>query len=139
LALKEAGLSWGQHIVVWINQKRAAIVSPAVPDLLDAGFFAGSNLSAGYVGWRDGSVYVPVALLKVGINAVQFSVEDDALAADGNSGNSPTGPVSPLAVKNVVLQLYYPPAPPASTAPADASSSPATSTDSSTSTETNTP
>jgi len=139
VALKEAGLSWGQHIVVWINQKRAAIVSPAVPDLLDAGFFAESNLSAGYVGWRDGSIYVPVALLKVGINAMQFSVEDDALAAGGNSGNSPTSAVSPLAVKNVVIQLYYPPAPPASIAPGDTSSSPATSTDSSISTETNTP
>jgi hypothetical protein len=138
LALKEAGLPWGKHIVVWINQKRAGLISPAVPDLQDAGFFAEPNLSSNYVGWREGTVYVPVGLLKVGTNAVQFSTEDDAPAADGDSLNLPTGATPPLAIKGVVLQLYYPPTP-VSTPPADSSASPASSTDSSTPTETNTP
>lgn len=135
LALKETGLPWGRHIVVWINQKRAGIVTPAVPDLLDGGFFAQTNLSGGYVGWRDASVYVPVALLKAGINAVQFSDEDDALSSDGNSGNPPTGATSPLAIKNVVLQLGYPP-PPAATSSDSSTPPPPTP---STSPDTNTP
>lgn len=137
LALKEAGLPWGKHIVVWINQKRAGLMSPTVPNLLDAGFFVETDLSNNYVGWREGSAYIPVALLKTGINAVQFSIEDDAPATDGNLANPPTSALSPLAIKGVVLQLYYPPAPPAATPPTDSPS--ATSTDSSTPTETNTP
>jgi hypothetical protein len=136
LALKETGLPWGRHIVVWLNQKRAGIVTPAVPDLLDAGFFAQTNLSTSYVGWRDVSAYVPVALLKTGINTVQFSDEDDVLAPNGNSGDFPTGAASPLAIKNVVLQLSYPSVPSTSTVlssntPSDVSSLPTTSADSS--------
>jgi hypothetical protein len=144
LALKEAGLPWGQHIVVWINQKRAGLITPAVPDLLDAGFFTQADLSTGYVGWRDGSVYVPVALLKVGVNAVQFSVESDATASDGNSDSPPAGAPSSLAIKNVVLQLSYPPVAAASAASNDAPSSsadlpPVSSTAASTPPETITP
>jgi len=138
LALKETGLPWGQHIVVWINQKRAGTISPAVPDLLDDGFLALANSPGGYVGWRDGSFYVPVALLKTGVNAVQFSAENDALSENENSSYASTGSLSPMAIKDVVLQLNYPPPPqppapstPSTTPQADSPTPVASSTDSS--------
>jgi hypothetical protein len=111
LALKEAGLPLGKHLAVWINQQRAGTITPAVPDLLDDGFLTGGNASTSYVGWRDGSFYVPASLLKTGVNTVQFSEEDDAALTLGNAGASDTGLEPPLAIKAMVLQLNYPPAP----------------------------
>ena len=110
LALKEAGLPLGKHLVAWINQQRAGTITPAVPDLLDGGFLADENAAISYFGWRDGSFYVPVALLKTGVNTVQFSTEDDA-STPGNPGASDTGQGPPLAVKAMVMQLNYLPAP----------------------------
>lgn len=104
LALKESGLLWGQHLVVWINRKRAGIITPSVPDLLDDGFFTQTNAASGYVGWRDGSSFIPISLLKTGTNTILFSTEGDA-AGSVDGGDS----YAPLAVKNVALQLYYPP------------------------------
>jgi hypothetical protein len=107
LALKETGLPLGKHLVVWINQQRAGTITPAVPDLLDDGFLADENASTSYVGWRDGSFYVPVSLLKAGINTLQFSGEDDAALTLGNAGASDNGMGPPLAIKAMVLQLNY--------------------------------
>jgi hypothetical protein len=111
LALKEAGLPLGKHLVVWINQQRAGTMTPAVPDLLDDGFLTDGNASTSYAGWRDGSFYAPVSLLKTGINTMQFSEEDDAALTPGNAGASDPWLEPPLAVKAMVLQLNYPPAP----------------------------
>jgi len=147
LALEEAGLPLGKHLVVWINQQRAGTFSPAVPDLVDEGYFTGKNAPQTYVGWRDGSFYVPASILKTGVNAVQFSVEDDCPPTDGNVTDPGAAPAFPLAVKNLVLQLDYPPptpdnanaaSVPSSTEPTGpASSDPRAS--SSTSTEINVP
>jgi hypothetical protein len=109
LALKEAGLPLGKHLAVWINQQRAGTITPAVPDLFDDGFLADGKASTSYVGWRDGSFYAPVSLLKAGINTVQFSGEDDAALTPGNAGAADTGLEPPLAIKALVLQLNYPP------------------------------
>jgi hypothetical protein len=78
-----------------------------VPDLLDGGFLTGGNASTSYAGWRDGSFYVPVSLLKTGINTVQFSDEDDAALILGGASPSDTGLGPPLAIKALVLQLNY--------------------------------
>jgi hypothetical protein len=107
LALQEAGLPLGKHLVVWINQQRAGMITPVVPDLLDNGFLADQNALISYVGWRDGSFYVPVSLLKPGVNTLQFSDEADATLANGNAAASNPGPDLPLAVKAMVLQLNY--------------------------------
>jgi hypothetical protein len=107
LALKEAGLPLGKHLVVWINQQRAGTITPAVPDLLDDGFLTDENASTNYVGWRDGSFYVPVSFLKEGVNTLQLSDEDDAALTLGNGGASDTGQEPPLAIKAMVLQLNY--------------------------------
>jgi hypothetical protein len=108
LALKEAGLPLGKHLVVWVNEKRAGTITPAVPDLLDAGFLADATATTSYVGWRDGSFYVPVTLLKEGVNTLQLSDEDDAdLGLASASTPAATGPDAPLAVKGMVLQLNY--------------------------------
>jgi hypothetical protein len=112
LALKEAGLPLGKHLVVWVNQQRAGTITPTVPDLRDDGFLTDGNASTGYVGWRDGSFYAPVSLLKTGINTVQFSDEDDAASTPGNAGASDTGLEPPLAIKAMVLQLNYLPVQP---------------------------
>jgi hypothetical protein len=107
LALKEAGLPLGQHLVVWINQQRAGTITPTVPNLLDGGFLTGGNASTSYAGWRDGSFYVPVSLLKTGINTVQFSDEDDAALILGGGSPSDPGLAPPLAIKALVFQLNY--------------------------------
>lgn len=108
LALKATGLPMGKHIVVWINEQHAGTITPAVPDLLDDGFLTDANASTSYVGWRDGSFYVPVSLLKEGINTIQFSDEDDTTSAPDDSGTSATAPESPLAIKALMMQLNYP-------------------------------
>ncbi len=123
-ALKEAGLSFGKHLVVWINRQRAGTITPQVPDLADEGFLATGDPAGGYVGWREGSFYVPVAFLKTGTNAIQFSVEDEIPSTDSSSATATPPPVEPLALKNVILQLSYPqsltePATPPSTTVSD--------------------
>lgn len=137
IALKETGLPMGQHLVVWINEKRAGTITPAVPDLLDDGFTTTIATTSDYVGWRDGSFYVPVALLKNGINTVQFSQEDDG----SSSLLTVSGTGMPLALKSILMQLDYEavplttaiPAPQLSATPADPVS-PAVATSTSTST-----
>ena len=105
ISLKEDGLSFGQRIVVWINQQRAGTITPVVPDLSDEGFGADPNSPSSYVGWRDGSLFIPVSLLKVGVNAVQFSAESDNDTSAGQPAG--TNVPLPLALKNVFLQLDY--------------------------------
>ena len=107
LALQEAGLPFGKRLVVWINQQRAGTITPAVPDLLDDGFLTDVNASIDYVGWRDGSFYVPVSLLKAGINTMQFSGEDDTTSTPGDAVASDTGLGPSVAIKAMVLQLNY--------------------------------
>jgi hypothetical protein len=112
LGFKEAGLSLGKHFVVWINEQRAGTVTPAVPDLKDAGFITNTDASTHYLGWRDGSFSVPTSLLKPGVNTVQLADEDDMAPATGQAATtaSPTNE-APLAVKNIALQLNYTPVP----------------------------
>ncbi len=112
VSLKESGLPLGQHLAVWVNDKRAGSITPAVPDLTDGGFFA-SDKSSSYVGWRNGSFYVPVSTLLQGENTITFSAEDDAGAASTTAAAT----AAPLAVKDLDIQLDY-------TAPAPVSDTP---------------
>jgi len=107
LSLKEAGLPLGKHIIVWINNQRAGIISPRVPDLLDDGFISEDKASTSYAGWRDGSFYVPVSLLTQGVNTVQFTDEDDVAAPASDPYGS--GIPVPMAVKTMALQFNYQP------------------------------
>jgi len=109
LTLKEAGLPWGKRLVVWINRQRAGTITPGVPTLADEGYVA-DNTEA-YVGWRDGALFLPASRLHVGTNTVQFSAEDDAPPAQAQTGANgvATDSTRPLAVKEVILQLDYPP------------------------------
>jgi hypothetical protein len=106
LSLKETGLPLGKHLVVWVNQQRAGVITPAVPDLTDDGFLSDAAGNSSYFGWREGSFYVPVALLTTGVNAVQFSVEDDLTTATGKTPDT-DAIAGPLAVKDLTLQLNY--------------------------------
>lgn len=105
LALQVNGLPLGKHLVVWINQQRAGAITPSVPDLSDPGYLP-DNSPDSYVGWRAGSFYVPAALLKSGVNTVQFSVEDENPSAQENDANAGAA-VPPLAIKDVAFQLKY--------------------------------
>ena len=98
LSFEEAGLPWGRHLVVWINQHRAGPVTPAVPELGDTGF--PPDVNQPYAGWRNGSIYLPTALLKKGLNALQFSVESD-------TDDTPDTTNPPLAVNHLVCQFDY--------------------------------
>ncbi len=126
ISFTESGLPWTQHFVVWINQQRAGIITPNVPDLRDAGFAAGS--AQPYVGWRESSIYLPVALLKSGLNSLQLSVENDDPATSNPDGDD-AGSGQPLAVNHLVAQFDYtqaaPAAAPAPIAPASAATPPA--------------
>jgi hypothetical protein len=117
IKLKENGLPWGKHLVVWINQQRAGTMTPAVPDLTDDGFLPAA--SSVYVGLREGSFFIPGSALKAGTDTLQFSVEDDG-QTDATAPDPAAAPL-PLAVKEVVLQLNCP-----VTAPAAAAAPPAT-------------
>ncbi len=107
IALKEAGLPLGKHLVVWINQQRAGTITPTVPDLLDEGFVTDAKATTSYIGWRDGSFSVPVSLLKSGINTVQFSDEDDETSTPANTAPSDSNQEPPLALKTLAMQLNY--------------------------------
>jgi hypothetical protein len=106
LQLKENGLPLGQHFVLWVNQEKAGVITPVVPELNDLGYF---NTQAGgtptYVGWRTATFMLPTGLLKTGANALQFSPEND----DGTPALSAT----PLVIRDVTIQLLYPEAAPA--------------------------
>jgi hypothetical protein len=103
LSLKEAGLPWGQHLVIWLNGQRAGVVQPAATPLGDAGYPVAAG--SAYVGWREGAFYVPVGLLVTGTDTLQFSAEPDAAPPAPSAAS--TAPV-PLAVKNVLLELDFP-------------------------------
>jgi hypothetical protein len=108
IGLEETGLPLGKHLVVWVNQQRAGTASPTVPDLRDAGYLVDAKAVTNYVGWRDVSFSVPVSLLTAGVNAVQFSTEDDL---DTGASGTAAGADAPLAIKALVMQLNYTPAP----------------------------
>jgi hypothetical protein len=113
LALKEAGLPLGKHLAVWVNQQRAGTITPGVPDLTDGGFLAGANNLPNYIGWRDGSFFVPITFFKAGVNTLELIDEDDAVLP-GDAASTATVEV-PIAVKDIALQLQYqPPAQPSS-------------------------
>ena len=108
LALKEAGLPLGKHLVVWINEQRAGTMTPSVPDLQDGGFATdASSAATSYTGWRDGSFFVPPRLLKAGINTLQLSDEDDTGTAPAQTTTTDASTAQPLAVKGMALQLNY--------------------------------
>jgi hypothetical protein len=115
LSLKEAGLPWGKRLIVWINQQRAGTITPGVPTLEDQGYSPASGDA--YVGWREGSLFLPAAKLRVGVNTVQFSTEDDGDAVPPGTTSTDPNTLPPLAVKGVVLQFDYPPAVPTNANP----------------------
>jgi hypothetical protein len=114
IALKESGLPMGKRLIVWINQQRAGTITPSVPDLADGGFLPSTTPANTYVGWRDGSFFVPTALLKPGVNTIQFDSEDDS---DGNIPATTAVTPTPLALKNIVIELSYLTPPQATTLP----------------------
>ncbi len=105
VALKEAGLPLGQHLVIWVNEQRAGEVTPTVPALGDTGYFTDSGSHTNYVGWRDGTFYVPTTLLRSGVNTIQFAPENELVGAPAVDSSVP------LAVKAFSLQLNYQPPP----------------------------
>jgi hypothetical protein len=105
ISFEESGLPWSRHLVLWINQQRAGTITPAVPDLEDTGFASSSDQP--YVGWRPASIYLPVALMKTGLNTLQLSVENDT---DSASNNEEITSSQPLAVNHLLCQFDYAPA-----------------------------
>ena len=106
LTLQESGLPWSQHLVIWVNQQRAATASPIVPDLEEAGFATPPDALKPFIGWRDVTAYLPVALMKAGINTLQISAESDTVPADG-TGDDDAMSQQPLAVNNLSCQFDY--------------------------------
>lgn len=113
LEVQMAGVPIGKPVKLWINNTAAGEVPLAVPDLNDPGYQAPVSAGAApvYIGWRKGVVYVPAALLKPGENHFQFSVEDATAE-------------TPIAIKDLQLQLKYDgkPSVPSTPAPGDSPS-----------------
>jgi hypothetical protein len=105
LSFQESGLPWGQHLVVWLNQQRAATVSPVVPDLEETGFAAPPDATQPFIGWREVSAYLPVSLMKAGLNTLQISTESDTDSADTSDADATS--TLPLAVNNLSCQFDY--------------------------------
>jgi hypothetical protein len=124
LALKVSGLAMGKRLIVWINDQRAGTITPDVPALQDDGFLNDASDSSDYVGWRDGSFFVPVSLLKEGVNTVQFSDEDDSTLNQQTTETASTGQDAPLAIKALTLQLNYTASPGSTTSPATTTATP---------------
>ena len=103
--LQESGLPWNQHLVVWVNEKRAGTITPDAPDLDDPGYSTTGDAGQAYVGWRNGSIYVPVSLFKIGNNILEFSAENEDPDAADTSGDAAAG--QPLAVNQVMGQFDY--------------------------------
>ena len=107
LTLQESGLPWGRHLVIWVNQQRAGTASPVVPDLEEAGYASPPDAAKPFIGWRDVSVYLPVTLMKTGLNTLQISTEADNAPADGTTDDDTGASQQPLAVNNLACQFDY--------------------------------
>lgn len=98
MEVQVSGVPIDKRLVLWVNGTMAGEVAIDVPPLTDPGY---QNSATGglpiYVGWRKGVIFLPANLLKVGDNQFQFG-EKDVMPAPG---------ASPLAVKNLVIQLNY--------------------------------
>jgi hypothetical protein len=104
-----------------------------VPELGDGGYASGNKAATPYVGWREGTLFLPVSTLATGADTLQFSAESDDPATAADAANP-----APSAVKNVAFQFDYPAASPAlagtspsstTAASATVSASPTTSAD----------
>lgn len=96
LEVKMAGVRVGKTVKLSINNTPAGEVALETPGLEDPGYQPATADGAApeYIGWRKGSVYVQPGLLKAGDNQFQFTVQDATAA-------------TPLAVKDLILQLKY--------------------------------
>ncbi|MGB8354958.1 MAG: hypothetical protein WCD79_13770 [Chthoniobacteraceae bacterium] len=122
LEIRLSGAPVGKPVVLTLNGSPAGDISMEVPDLNDPGYQADAGLPSKYVGWRKGVIYVSASQLKVGDNQFQVGLKDVV----------PSGTASPLAVKELLLQLKYPEQAPvvqqvAPEQPAEAPSNPVTS------------
>jgi len=103
LEIQISGAALGNTVQLTLNGNLVGNVSVDVPDLNDPGYQINDGAPPVYVGWRKGVIYVPAAQLKVGENQFQIGLKDVI----------PSGTASPLAVKDLLLQLKYPEQPPA--------------------------
>ena len=92
-----AGVPIGKSVKLWLNGVNAGEVSLAVPGLDDPGYQQASQDTTAapqYVGWRKAGILFPAALLKIGDNRFQFTIQDANASA-------------PVAVKDLIVQLKY--------------------------------
>lgn len=98
LEIQISGASLENTVQLTLNGNPVGNISVEVPDLNDPGYQINEGAPPVYIGWRKGVIYVPAAQLKVGENQFQISLKDVV----------PSGTASPLAVKDLLLQLKYP-------------------------------
>ena len=95
-----SGLPLAATWEVRLNGEIAGILQVDVPDLLDAAYQRDAAGDDSYGGWRRGTLYFPTGLLQ-GENQIEFWSE----GADG------PGFGYPVAIKDLKLQLQFPPPP----------------------------
>jgi hypothetical protein len=99
------GVPLDRNVAFWINGTAVNQVALEAPNLADAGYQWQVNQSdstaspkAIYVGWRKGTVLIPAQMLIAGENHFHFQWVESP---------DPAAPVSPLALKDFIVQLSY--------------------------------
>lgn len=82
------GLPFNSSMKVWLNGQAVGALAFEVPDLTDPGYGGENNQ---FVGWRKGSLLLPLPQLVVGDNQFQF---------EGPAG-------TPIAIRDFLLQVQY--------------------------------
>src|SRR5207249_2732584 len=83
-----------QRVQLWLNGASLGEIALQVPDLADAGYRIGAGNGLVYAGWRKGVIYIPGSALRTGENSFQFARAEAGIA-------------SPMAARNVTLQLKF--------------------------------
>jgi hypothetical protein len=92
------GLPLSEALILWINGRCVGLVSPETPGLNEMGYVKEGGQAYRYLGWRKMSLLIPTEFLQVGVNRLQFSFSSTSGAAS----------LTPLALKDLTLQLRYP-------------------------------
>jgi len=98
LEVQISGAPVDKAVQLILNGALVGDIAMDIPDLNDPGYQATDGTTPAYTGWRKGVIFIPVEKLKVGDNQFQFAVKDVV----------PSATASPLALKNLLLQLKYP-------------------------------
>ncbi len=99
LRVELSGQPLRHRITVWINDQAVSHLNLGLPPLFNGGYRPSGErerLHTAYVGWRSGQAAIPISALREGENTVYFELGHGEV-------------VYPVAMRNLLLDLSYPP------------------------------